>query len=60
MNVSVKLVGPMTLQQVYDRAQNDLFKNYTCKLLLSTADSAAEFSDIYPEHLFLLVESQEQ
>ena len=56
MNERLRETGwPMTLQQVYDRAQNDLFKNYTCKLLLSTADSAAEFSDIYPAGTSVLV-----
>lgn len=49
MNEGLRETGwPMTRQQVYDRAQNDIFKNYTCKLDINTGDSARNFADIYP------------
>lgn len=49
MNPRLRETGwPLTIQELQDRAQNDFFKNYTCRLSLSTADSAAEFAGIYP------------
>lgn len=49
MNPRLRESGwPLTQSQLVEKAQNELFKNYTCKLDLSTADSVAEFADIYP------------
>jgi len=60
MNERLRETGwPMTSEQVTERAQNDLFKHYTCKLSLSTADSAAEFADIYPVGTSVLVGGKE-
>lgn len=48
MNERLRETGwPMTLKQVYDRAQTDFYPNYTAKLDISTADSAAEYSSLY-------------
>ena len=49
MNERLRETGwPMTLQQVYDTAQNDFFPNYTVKLDITTADSCATYAERYP------------
>jgi len=49
MNERLRETGwPMTVTQIQERAISDYFKNYTARLQLSSADSAAEFAGIYP------------
>jgi len=49
MNPTLRETGwPMTAQQVVDRGTNHFYKNYVARLMISTADSAAEFAGIYP------------
>ena len=56
MNERLRETGwPKSLKQVYDAGVNDFFPHYTCKLNISTADSAAEWSDKYPEGQAVLV-----
>lgn len=50
---------PLAAQDLYDAAQNDFYKNYTCKLDISTADSAALFANLYPVGQSVLVGDKE-
>ena len=56
MNERLRETGwPMTINQLQDRAQNEFFKHYTCKLDVSTADEVAAFAGIYPVGQAVLV-----
>ena len=60
MNARLRETGwPMTATQVIERGTNDFFKHYVVRLSLSTADSAAEFADIYPAGTPVLVSGKE-
>lgn len=49
MNSKLREQGwPLPLQEVYDKAKTFYYKDWTCKLDITTADSAAEFSTKYP------------
>jgi hypothetical protein len=50
---------PLAAQDLYDAAQNDFYKNYTCKLDISTADSAALFANLYSVGQSVLVGDKE-
>jgi hypothetical protein len=50
---------PLAVQDLYEAAQNDFYKNYTCKLDISTADSAAQFASLYPVGQSVLVGDKE-
>lgn len=50
MNDTLRERGwPLPLQEVYRVGTTELYKDWTCILDISTADSAAEFSTIYPK-----------
>jgi len=56
MNPRLRETGwPMTATQLIDRGTTEFFKHYVARLKLSTADSAAEFADIYPTGTSVLV-----
>lgn len=60
MNDRLRETGwPLAAQDLYDAAQNDFYKNYTCKLDISTADSAAQFANLYPVGWDVLVGDKE-
>ena len=60
MNPLLRECGwPLTQLQLVEKAQTVFFKNYTCKLDLSTADSAAEFANLYPVGTEVLVSGKE-
>lgn len=60
MNERLRESGwPLTISQVYERAVNDYFPNYTARLNITTADSASEYSDIYPVGQSVLVSGVE-
>jgi hypothetical protein len=49
MNPRIREQGwPLPLQDVYKKGLTSLYKDWTSKLDISTADSAAEFAKIYP------------
>ena len=49
MNDNIRERGwPLALQDIYKLATTDLYKDWTCILDISTADSAAKFAKIYP------------
>ena len=49
MNPKLREQGwPLAAQEVYEKAQTHYFKDWTCKLDITTADSAAEFASKYP------------
>ena len=49
MNERLRETGwPMSITQLQERAPIDFFPHYVARLSISTADSAAEFSGIYP------------
>jgi|SaaInlStandDraft_1057018.scaffolds.fasta_scaffold58415_2 hypothetical protein len=48
MNDRLRETGwPMSMTQIMERASTDFFQHYTCKIALTTADSAAQFSGLY-------------
>lgn len=50
MNDTLRERGwPLPLQDVYELGVTNLYKDWTCILDISTADSAAEFATIYPK-----------
>ena len=56
MNERLRETGwPMSQSQIMSSAKNDFFKYYTCKISLSTADSASLFSDLYQTGTDVLV-----
>lgn len=60
MNERLRETGwPLTAQDLYEAAQKDFYKNYTCKLDISTADSASSFANIYPVGQRVLVGDKE-
>lgn len=49
MNERLREAGwPLSVNQVYERAVNDYFPNYVARLDITTADSAAEYANLYP------------
>jgi len=60
MNERLREAGwPLSVQSVYERAVNDYFPNYTARLNITTADSSAEYADIYPVGQSVLVSGVE-
>tara|TARA_R110000868_G_scaffold30953_4_gene113902 strand:+ start:13487 stop:14260 length:774 start_codon:yes stop_codon:yes gene_type:complete len=50
MNPRIREQGwPLALQDVYKLASENLYRDWTCKLGITTADSSASFATIYPE-----------
>lgn len=49
MNDKLREQGwPLALQDVYKNAETKIYRDWTCQLDISTADSAAEYADLYP------------
>lgn len=49
MNPRLRETGwPLAKQELYEYAQTELYKNYSCKLDISTGDSASEWMALYP------------
>lgn len=60
MNERLRETGwPLPMQDLVEAIQNDFYKNYTCKLDISTADSAAQFANLYPVDEDVLVDGKE-
>lgn len=60
MNHRLRETGwPLSMNELYTEAQEKIFPNYTAILDISTADSAAQYSNLYPVGQAVLVGTKE-